>query len=116
MHEIYDQIADIINFVGFAVIIVGSIRSLYLYGRFELTRLLGKPVTPAPDEIRCDFGSYLLLGLEFSVAADVIATFLEPSNEALIQLGVLIAIRTIIGFFVGRERAEFKQEVARDTA
>ena len=57
--------------------------------------------------------AYLLLGLEFSVAADIIETFLAPSNEALIQLGVLILIRTVIGYFVGRERAEYRREAAQ---
>ena len=110
MHHLYEQIADVTNFIGFAIIIIGALRSLVFYVRNEAMRLAGKHTSPSLDAIRCDFGSYLLLGLEFSVAADIIETFLEPSNEALIQLGVLIAIRTVIGFFVGRERAEYKAE------
>lgn len=114
MHNLYAQIADVTNFIGFAIILIGALRSLVYYVRNEALRLAGKSTGPSLDAIRCDFGSYLLLGLEFSVSADIIETFLEPSNEALIQLGVLIGIRTVIGYFVGRERAEFKVEAERN--
>lgn len=109
MEHTYHQIADVINFIGFAIIIVGSLRGLLSYVLHEGASLLRKPSGADPDAIRAQFGAYLLLGLEFAVAADVILTLLEPDNEKLIQLGALIAIRTVIAFFVGRERAELRE-------
>ena len=112
MMHLYQQISELINFVGFAIIVIGAVRSVVFYLRHEAVRLMGKEDQFAADTIRGDFGAYLLLGLEFSVAADVIATLIEPTNEKLIQLGALIAIRTVIAYFIGRERVELREQGA----
>ena len=116
MENIYHQIAVAVNFVGFAIILIGSIRGLVFYLWHEVAKLGGKRGPLSPDAIRCDFGAYLLLGLEFSVAADIILTLLEPDNEKLLQLGGLIVIRTLISYFVGRERAELQRDLSAPTA
>jgi uncharacterized membrane protein len=46
---------------------------------------------------RADVGRGILLGLEFLVAADIIATVaIEPTLESLAVLGVIIVIRTFL--------------------
>ena len=49
------------------------------------------------------FGSYLLLGLEFMIAADIIYTIAKPNTEGLITLGSIVAIRTVISYFLNKE-------------
>ncbi len=111
MH-LYQQISEVINVVGFAIIVLGAARGIVFYIRHEALRLTGKEDQHAVDVIRGDFGAYLLLGLEFLVAGDIIITLIEPTNEKLIQLGAVIAIRTVTAYFVGRERAELHQHAA----
>ena len=112
MEHIYEQIAHGVNFVGFAIILIGSLRGLVFYLMHEGGKLVGRKSRMDPDAIRCDFGAYLLLGLEFSVAADIILTLLEPDTEGVLTLGGLIIIRTVISYFVGRERAELRRELS----
>jgi uncharacterized membrane protein len=58
-------------------------------------------------------GYYLLLGLEFLIAADVIDTLMKPTPQDLLVLGGIIVIRTIISYSLNTElkserRAEAK--------
>lgn len=55
------------------------------------------------ERIRYDIGSHLLLGLEFLIAADVIRTVTRPTLEELAVLGGIVAIRTVLSYFLGRE-------------
>lgn len=57
-------------------------------------------------DLRIRFGSWLAVALEFQLGADIVATTVGPSAEALIQLGLVALIRTFLNFFLGRELAE----------
>ena len=61
-------------------------------------------------DIRWTFTTRILLGLEFFVAADVIKTILEPTYEDLILLGALVAIRTVVSYFLGKEVQDLPEE------
>jgi uncharacterized membrane protein len=50
-----------------------------------------------------DFASWLLLALEFALAADIVRTAIAPSWNELGQLGVIAVIRTFLGFFLERD-------------
>ncbi|MGI6503547.1 MAG: DUF1622 domain-containing protein [Candidatus Methanoculleus thermohydrogenotrophicum] len=54
-------------------------------------------------DIRWAFTTRILIGLEFFVAADLLKTVLEPTFEDLIILGSLVAIRTVVSYFLGKE-------------
>jgi len=53
--------------------------------------------------LRQQLGAYILLGLEFIIAADIIRTFIQPTKEDLIVLGSIVAIRTVISYFLNKE-------------
>jgi uncharacterized membrane protein len=53
--------------------------------------------------LRHHLGSYLLLGLELLVAADIIHTILEPDLKSLAVLGAIVGIRTLLSFFLNKE-------------
>ncbi|MEA5414183.1 DUF1622 domain-containing protein [Synechococcus sp. BA-132 BA5] len=55
------------------------------------------------NSLRLTFGSWLSMALEFQLAADIVATTTAPSNQNLIQLGVIAVIRTFLNVFLGRE-------------
>jgi uncharacterized membrane protein len=70
-------------------------------------------------DLRLRFGSWLALALEFQLGADIVATTVRPTTDALIQLGVVAVIRTFLNYFLGRELAEQtkqKQEIAATQA
>ena len=55
------------------------------------------------SDLRRKLGSYILLGLEFMIAGDIIHTVLRPDRESLIVLGSIVAIRTVISYFLQKE-------------
>jgi uncharacterized membrane protein len=46
------------------------------------------------------FGMWLLLGLEFALAADIIGSVMSPTWEDIGQLGAIAAIRTFLNYFL----------------
>jgi uncharacterized membrane protein len=51
-------------------------------------------------EVRMRFGVWLLLGLEFELAADIIRTAISPSWTDIGQLAAIAGIRTFLNFFL----------------
>jgi uncharacterized membrane protein len=62
------------------------------------------------NKIRAILGTYILFGLEFMIAADIIHTFIKPTQEDLIVLGTIVAIRTVISYFLGREVEDARRD------
>jgi uncharacterized membrane protein len=64
------------------------------------------------------FGVWLLLGLEFALAADIITSVISPSWQDIGELGAIAVIRTFLNYFLERdlENAETSAERAQATA
>lgn len=79
------------------------------YGAAEgFVRLLGlvakSPATHgARKEIWRRFGMWLLLGLEFELAADIIRSVVSPSWRDIGQLAAIAVIRTFLNFFLEQD-------------
>jgi uncharacterized membrane protein len=58
-------------------------------------------------EIRISFTNRILFGLEFFIVSDLILTFTDPALEELIRLGAVVAIRTVLAYYLEREANEF---------
>ncbi len=56
------------------------------------------------------FATWLQLGLEFELAADIIRSVVAPTWQDIAQLGAIAAIRTLINYFLGRDIDEYRQE------
>lgn len=82
---------------------IGSLRFL----RAEFRAARGANVDEERRHLRHLLGHYLLLGLEFLIAADIIDTLMKPTPQDLLVLGAIIVIRTTISFSLN---AELKSE------
>ncbi|MBE7379921.1 MAG: DUF1622 domain-containing protein [Leptolyngbya sp. SIO1E4] len=66
------------------------------------------------NQVRLRFGSWLALALECQLGADVLATTVAPTLEALGKLAIVALIRTFLNFFLNKElEAELKFENQR---
>ena len=95
MHETVQYYVDIaaliIEVAGVLVMIIGPFFALYLY--FFDRHKDGSSYRT----FRHDLGKAILLGLEFLVAGDIIATVsTAPSMEHVLVLGVIVFIRTFL--------------------
>jgi len=65
-------------------------------------------------EIFVRFGVWLMLGLEFELAADIIRSAISPSWTDVGQLAIIAAIRTFLNYFLEKdimEQVEDSREV-----
>ena len=61
--------------------------------------------------VRLTLARFLVLGLEFQLAADVLRTAISPSFEEIGKLAAIAAIRTILNYFLNREIAQEQHEI-----
>ena len=105
-----DTLINILEYISLGIGAVGIFIVLWgvILGFIEFLRaqaaFLSKERKPVPlEKIRIDLGRYLLLGLEFLIAADIIRTIVKPSLEEVVVLVAIVAIRTVISFFLNKE-------------
>ncbi len=98
-----ENISFVVGVAAFIIIVWGVLLGGAELLQYEYSRLRSHPSRLSLNEIRHIVASYLLLGLEFLIAADIMRTVAGPSLEELAILGGLVLIRTVISFFLGRE-------------
>jgi uncharacterized membrane protein len=54
-------------------------------------------------QIRLNFGIWLVLALEFQLAADILSTTYNSTFESLGKLGIVALIRTFLNYFLSQE-------------
>jgi uncharacterized membrane protein len=94
-----------IGALGVLVIVFGVACGITRFIRSELSAVRGANVEVERRNLRQVLGYYLLLGLEFLIAADIIDTLMKPTSQDLIILGAIVAIRTIISYSLNSELA-----------
>ena len=114
MEELFARIAHVA-----ATLIEGAAVLIVTYGSLEaFIKLL--PVVARPDTthgarkvIWRRLGVWLLLGLEFELAADIIGSVISPTWLDIGELGAIAVIRTFLNYFLEKdlEGAESRTEV-----
>jgi uncharacterized membrane protein len=112
-------------FAGFARDIALAIEAVAVlviaFGAAEATvRLMGRlfgraTVVGQRKDVWLRFAVWLLLGLEFELAADVVRTVIAPGWEELGQLGAIAVIRTFLNYFLEKDLEKYG-EAARPAA
>ncbi|PSM50414.1 hypothetical protein C7Y66_04385 [Chroococcidiopsis sp. CCALA 051] len=77
------------------------IRGILLYLRQLFSR--SKQHLNSTETIRLQLGRVLALGLEFTVASDILRTAVAPSRQDILNLGAIVLLRTLLNYFLERE-------------
>lgn len=100
-----------IEIVGAAFIVIGTIAVLYHAARSKVVRSAGdKP--HIGRGVRLELSKYLVLALEFFLAADILATIMEPSWDELGRLAAIALLRTFLNYFLERDIRMIAEESA----
>lgn len=59
--------------------------------------------------IRLKLGRSLTLGLEFTVASDILRTAVAPTRQDILNLGAIVLLRTLLNYFLEREIKQVEQ-------
>ena len=109
-----EGVAAGVGVIGVVVIVWGVAVAAVATARVELANLRHQQLPKARVKLRQQLGSSLLLGLEFLIAADVIRTILQPTLEEVAILGGIVAIRTVISYFLHKEMADERLSLSGD--
>lgn len=105
-----DLLATIISVTSLLIVTYGALIGIISFLKNEMKRLTGGYSTTNIRKLRATFGTYLLLGLEFLIASDILKTVLEPSLNELAILGGIVVLRTILSVFLNKEIKELETE------
>lgn len=101
-------LVTVVEACGAAIIAVGAV---WAFVRLIVLAFRTRR-TAAFVPVRLSLGRYLLLGLEFQLAGDVLRTAVAPSFHEIGQLAAVAAIRTALNYFLSREIAEERHQVS----
>ena len=103
--------ATAIDIFGCLILLIGGVRFILGFLRAEVSLDAQRRVHGVNRE-RVELGRYILGGLELLIVSDIIHTALSLAMADLVFLGLLVIIRSLISFFLDRELAEVKRELA----
>jgi uncharacterized membrane protein len=102
----------VINAIALVVIVYGTLDAFISAVKIAV----GGPVT---DERRSlvwlNFGRWLVAGLSFQLAADIIESSVSPNWEEIGRFAAIAVIRTFLNFFINRDMEELRQRQKEET-
>ena len=117
---VFEWVEYIADVVGIGILIIGFVKGFIMFLRLEADRLAGKRDYEELFQLRNILGTYIIISLDFLIVSDIIHSVVSPQFTELLNLGIIVVLRTAIGFFLGKElqelRHELKVEEAEDTA
>jgi len=106
MIAIGENAVIVINAMGLIIISVGTIEAF-----LRSAQAVFAP--PAAGKLFRDaylrYARWLVAGLTFQLAADIIGTSVAPTWDEVGRLGAIAVIRTFLNFFLERDLAEVEQ-------
>ena len=116
-----DQILAVVRIIAFCIglagtfiIVYGALLTAIQFVRVESNRIFKHVTHKEKRSIRQKFGAFILLGLEFFIAADIIKTIMKPTLLDVAILGAIVIIRTLISYFLNKELAEAVEQEAAE--
>ncbi|MYV40989.1 DUF1622 domain-containing protein [Streptomyces sp. SID1328] len=100
----------LIESAGALIIFIGAV---WAFVQFVRAGMRGRGKVAGFNRIRLSLGQFLVLGLEFQLAGDVLRTAVAPSFAEIGQLAAIAAIQTALNYFLGREIAQERAEIER---
>jgi uncharacterized membrane protein len=114
IEQVFVQVASALKLIAeiSSVVIIGIGLGIALY---LVVRTIVYKQKMQYIKLRLAFGRFLVLALEFQLAADIIGTAIAPSWEQIVQLAAIALIRTFLSYFLNREIKIEEKEVEIET-
>ena len=106
-----DLLAAVISVTSLLIVTYGALIGIISFLKNEIRRFTGGYSITNIRKLRATFGTYLLLGLEFLIASDILKTVLEPTLNELALLGGIVVLRTILSVFLNKEICHCKHHI-----
>jgi uncharacterized membrane protein len=106
------QFKQIAEFV--ALVIQAGAVLVVTFGAVQALALVAEAIwqseadSPRGREIWLKFATWILLALEFALAADLLRTAVAPTWDDIGKLAVIATIRTMLNYFLAKDIASFE--------
>lgn len=104
LFSISEQAIILIDALALAIIVIGTVEA-FVRG----LRLLMSPSGHERRDVWLRYGRWLIAGLTFQLAADIIETSISTDREAIIRLALIAAIRTMLNYFLEKDLADLRE-------
>lgn len=104
-HVLAEYVALFVNILAIAAIAIGAVMGAI--GLFRL--LLFKGTEEQLRPVWLSFGRWLVAGLTFQLAADIVETTLAPTWEDIGKLAAIAVIRTFLNYFLIRDMDSLRE-------
>ena len=109
-------VSRFVNLIGLIVVTIGVVKAVFgtlkdEYGIIQQVKSISSLM-----HVRRNLAIYLLLWLEFFLAADIIDTMIHFDMHNLLLLGLLVVIRIVIGYVLEKEIQEYEHEHPKEIA
>jgi uncharacterized membrane protein len=110
LHIFAEYISLIVNLFAMVAIAIGAIEAAI--------RLIPLLVLQAPAErlrpVWLNFGRWLIAGLTFQLAADIVETTVAPTWPDIGKLAAIAGIRTFLNYFLDKDVNELRERGAEE--
>lgn len=111
---IFEWIEISADIIGIVILFIGFAKGLYMFILLEIDRIRGRKDYEELFSLRNILGTYIIISLDFLIVSDIIHSVISPDTKELINLGIIVVLRTSIGFFLGKELNELRKELKEE--
>ena len=109
MEELFKRIPETISMgVELAAALIIGYGAIEAVWRSVFAIVKGRSKAGQRKDIWLRFGVWLLLGLEFELAADIVRTAIAPTWTDIGQLGAIGVIRTFLNHFLEKDLEKYE--------
>lgn len=95
----------VIDAMALVIILVGTIEAFFS----SLRLMLASPSGHERRDIWLRYARWLVAGLTFQLAADIIETSITAEWEAVARIAAIAVIRTFLNYFLERDLSEIRE-------
>jgi len=114
-NEFFELAAGYIDILGGLILVLAAARSIFHGIQKKVYRLIGKKGGMSMDENRVQLGNTIAFSLELLITSDVIETLTKNTHdismEMLYKIGLIVIIRTVLSYFLGKELEEIEHHM-----
>ncbi len=108
VYMLFEWVEYIADVVGISILILGFVKGVFVFFKMEFDNITGGDTFDDILALRSTLGGYIILSLDFLIISDIIHSVIKPELWELLNLGIIVFLRTSIGFFLGREIMELR--------
>ena len=108
LRELSTAVALSIELIAVLIVGWGSLEAIVSIARVTIG---GHATHGARKEAWRRLGTWLILGLEFELAADIVRSVISPEWADIGALGAIAAIRTFLNYFLEKDLREATTEI-----